>query len=129
MMRLKTIALAAAASAGLFLAVPTTSGAAPLSPPTATAMEGINPAVQVHGRRYYYSRRADRRRAWSNRRWNRYAWGGYHRPHYSYYRPYYGHRHYRLYPYGYYRPYCGYGWGNCGYGYGYGPGVSLSFRF
>ncbi|CAN5306178.1 hypothetical protein BH10PSE7_BH10PSE7_39760 [soil metagenome] len=142
MIKLKTIALAAAGSLALFLAAPaTTAGAAPLSPPGIN-VSGDAPIVDVAQRKWrkknFNNRRADRRRQFNHRRYSNngnwghrhhrnFAWGGY-RPYYGggYYRPYYG------YGYGgYRRPYCGYGYGyNCGYGYGYGsPGVNLIFRF
>ena len=133
MPNLKTLTLAAAASAALFLVAPTTGGAAPLSPPTFQANDNAS-IVQVAQKkkwRKHRAQRSDRRRAFYNRRahtrWGHshrrhYGWGGY-RPHYGYYRPF---------AYGYRRPYCGYGygyWGNC-YPFGYGgPGLNLVFRF
>jgi hypothetical protein len=119
--KFKTLAIAAAISAGIVLAAPVASQATPRAGSIQFGA-GTSHVEQVHSRKYRYRRYGHRNYGYRRYgHWNGYRryghWNGYRRYRYNdYYYPYYGY-----YPhYGYY-PYYGRPW--------FGPGIGLYFSF
>jgi hypothetical protein len=130
MISIKTLAAAAAISAGFAFAIPATSQAMPVGPIKVQSVQHSN-LVDVHYKKKKHWHKKHGKHKWREaRRWRHHRWARYCDPWDGCYRR----RHARLYyPYYYDEPYYGYGYG---YPYGgyygpgfYGPGIGFSFRF